>query len=130
MEVETKKQRGWVIATGFVVCVVLVLNSFIWLLPAAWVQSIEPPFEVLLLLISIVVLSFLAARYIPLNTGLFGLLAFGTTFVILAFGFGLRGHDDSLDVPFVFALAYATAFLSGFLGHDIRQYLTRRGNER
>lgn len=126
---ETKKHRGWVIATGFVVCVVLVLNSLIWLLPAAWVQSIEPPFEVLLLLISIVVLSFLAAKYIPLNTGLFGLLAFVTTFVILAFGFGLRSHDDSLDVPFILALAYATAFLSGFLGHDIRRYLTRLGNK-
>lgn len=122
----TKKYRGLLIATGFVVSVVLVLNSLIWLMPASWVQSIEPPFEVLTLLILIVVLSFLVARYIPLNTGLFGLLAFVATFVILAFGFGWRGHDDSLDVPFIFALAYAGAFFFGFLGNDIRQYLTRQ----
>lgn len=126
---DTKELRRWVTATGFVVGVVLVLNSLIRLLPTSWVQSIEQPFEVLILLIPIVVLSFLAARYIPLNTGLFGLLAFVATFALLAFGFGWRGHDDSLDVPFIFALAYATAFLFGFLGHDIRQYLTRRGDK-
>ncbi|QLD88220.1 hypothetical protein HWV07_03895 [Natronomonas salina] len=126
---DTKDHRGWVIATGFVVGAVLVLNSLIWLLPASWVQSIEPPFEVLILLIPIAILSFLAARYIRLNTGLFGILAFAATFVILVFGFGWRGHDESLDVPFIFALAYATAFLSGFLGHDIRQYLTSQGDE-
>lgn len=118
---QTKQLRGILIAVGFVFIIAVGYTSLTRAMPTGWMHPVQPPFDVLLTLVPIAIITFFAARCIPVNAAVFGAIAFGVTFFVFAVVFGFRGLDDSLDVPFFFAVVETVAYLVGFLGHELRQ---------
>lgn len=118
---QTKQLRGILIAVGFVFAINVGYTSLTRAMPSGWAHSIQPPFAVMLTMVPIAIITFFAARFIPLHAAVFGAIAFGVTFFVFAGVFGWRGLNDSLDVPFLFAVVETIAYLVGFLGHEFRQ---------
>lgn len=118
--------RGILIAVVFVFVFGVGYTSLTRAMPSEWMYPIQPPFNVLVTLIPIAVITFFVARFISIHPAVFGAIAFGVTLFVIAVVFEFRGHDDSLDVPVLFALVETIAYLVGFVGHAIRLRLTQQ----
>lgn len=123
---QTNHLRGILAAVGFVFAIHVGFTSLLRVVPAEWMYAIRPPYDLLAILALIVVITFFAARYIPIDARVFGVIAFTVTFLIMAVDYWIRTPHDQFGVVFVFTITWTIAFLVGFLGHEMRLYISQQ----
>lgn len=123
---QTKQLHGILLSVVFVLAITLGYNYLLGVLPSTWLHPLPPPYDLPLLLLPVALITFFVARKINLNAAWFGVITLMATFFVFAGVYEMRGYYRSFDVPLYVASFWTVAFLTGFLGEELRQQSTQR----